>query len=261
MNKKSHTLTSRKLSKHPCTPIIEVKNVSFGYTGREVLSHVSFSVNQGEMVGLIGPNGGGKTTLIKLLLRLLPLTKGHITLFGKDIASFHNWNNISYIPQKATFFDQQFPATVLEIAMLGRVPKAGLCTPLTRNDREKTIEALQLMGMQAFANEKIGNLSGGQQQRVLIAKAIAGKPDILIMDEPTTGVDANAEKRFYELLRTINKTTGLTLLIISHDIYTLSKYVENIECLNRTLRSCPAQLFKTKRDIEHLEETLFSHVH
>lgn len=244
----------------PKPPVVAVQSVSFSYNSRKILNNVSFHVSPGDVVGLIGPNGGGKTTLVKLILKLIPLTSGTISLFGEDLATFSDWKRISYIPQKATAFDQQFPATVFEIASLGRAAK-GIGKPLTQIDFEKIMHALRLLGMEEYAHTKIGNLSGGQQQRVFIAKALAAEPDLLIMDEPTTGIDIGTEEKFYQLLTSINKKTNLTMIIISHDIHTLSRHVTKIECLNRTLRNCPISTFTNKRKLHKLEESLFSHEH
>ncbi|MCX6801984.1 MAG: ABC transporter ATP-binding protein [Candidatus Diapherotrites archaeon] len=212
--------------------ILELKHVSFSYGTVPAIDNVTFSVEKGDFVGMIGPNGSGKTTLVKLVLGLLKPENGTIKLFGKDINEFKDWNRIGYVPQKATGFDQNFPATVFEAASMGRFAKAGLAKQLSKADYTAIEKALEVVGMLKLRERRIGELSGGQQQRVFIARAFAAEPELLILDEPTVGVDAEAQHEFYSLLKQLNEKFGLTLILISHDIGMVSKKVNKLACVN-----------------------------
>lgn len=205
-------------------PIIQIKNLSFSYR-EKVLENINLEVNKQDFLGLIGPNGSGKTTLIRLILGLNKTKKGNIKLFGEDINKFKNWEKIGYVPQKATNIDQTFPATVKEIISTGTTKKITT---------KKIQKALRIVNMQDYTNRKIGQLSGGQQQRVFIARALINEPKILILDEPTTGIDQKNKDTFYELLHKLNKK-GITIILISHDTGTITKYVNKVACLNKTL--------------------------
>src|SRR5258708_37475911 len=185
--------------------IIEVSDVSFSYGHQEVLDHISLDVHLGDYLGIIGPNGGGKTTLLKIILGLLPNYSGSVKLFGTDIRHFKDWSKIGYVPQKATNFDVNFPATVEEIVAMGRYGRLGLFRFPSKEDAKIVALAIENVGMSAFKHSLIGNLSGGQQQRVFIARALASDPEIIILDEPTVGVDSNTQREFYALLHTLNQ--------------------------------------------------------
>lgn len=212
--------------------LLELKNVSFAYEDKLAIDGATFSVKRGDFVGMIGPNGSGKTTLVKLILGLLKPSSGSIKLFGKDISDFNDWRHVGYVPQKATNFDQNFPATVFEVASMGRFAKAGLTKRLSKTDYGAVEKALELVGMLPLRGRRIGELSGGQQQRVFIARALAAEPELLILDEPTVGVDAEAQHAFYSLLKRLNKELGLALVLVSHDIGLVSKNVNKLACVN-----------------------------
>lgn len=217
--------------------IIEVNDVSFTYPGEkcQALCNVSLNIHQGDYLGIIGPNGGGKTTFLKLILGLLKPDQGSIKIFGSNISDFGNWEKIGYVPQKAVDFDINFPATVAEIVMMGRYAHLGLFKWPGREDRRLTKEALEHVDMQDYKNKLIGNLSGGQQQRVLIARALAGEPEIIFLDEPTAGVDPEAQGKFYTLLRKLNKDLGITLVVISHDVDVVAHEVTEMAFINSNL--------------------------
>jgi zinc transport system ATP-binding protein len=212
--------------------IVELRNLSFDYGGQHVIDNATFSVTRGDFVGMIGPNGGGKTTLIKIILGLLKPDRGTVKLFGEDISKFNEWQHVGYVPQKATSFDQNFPATVFEVASMGRFPKAGLTKQLSDKDYEAVEKALDLVGMLKLRNRRIGDLSGGQQQRVFMARALATEPELLILDEPTVGVDAEAQHNFYSLLRKLNKKLGMTLILASHDVGMVTRDINKLACVN-----------------------------
>lgn len=216
--------------------IIEVRDVSFSYDGKqEVLSHVSLGIHRGDYIGLVGPNGAGKTTLLRAMLGLVVPKSGTVSLFGQDQREFKEWYRIGYVPQKATSFDANFPATAREVVLMGRYGKRGLFHRTTNEDKRIADKALAQVDMLPFAHRLIGDLSGGQQQRVFIARALASRPEVIFMDEPTTGIDHDAEDEFYDLLRKLNRDLGLTLILVSHDITRVTKEAMHITCINRTL--------------------------
>lgn len=216
--------------------IIEIQAVSFGYTGNEfALKDINLNVHAGDYLGVIGPNGGGKTTLLKIMLGLLSPTKGEVKLFGAPIEKFNQWTRIGYVPQKAVQFDAAFPATVEEIAAMGRVARRGILRRLTKIDQEKITNALAQVDLASERERLIGDLSGGQQQRVFIARALAGDPEIIFLDEPTAGVDVKAQEQFYALLKKLNQTLGLTLILVSHDIDVVANEATELACINQEL--------------------------
>ncbi|MEO6508872.1 MAG: metal ABC transporter ATP-binding protein [Patescibacteria group bacterium] len=215
--------------------IIELNNISFAYNGENVLEHVNLNVHKGDYLGIIGPNGGGKTTLLKIMLGLLKPTDGTVHLFGKDICCFKDWSKIGYVPQKVATFDANFPATVYEVVSMGRYGKKGLFHSL--NDKDKAIidEALKQVEMYEYKDRIIGDLSGGQQQRVFIARALATQPQVIFLDEPTVGVDVITQESFYKLLKKLNYELELTLILVSHDIDVVAHEATELACVNKTL--------------------------
>ncbi|MBM7553701.1 metal ABC transporter ATP-binding protein [Thalassobacillus pellis] len=215
--------------------ILEMSDVSFKYDKETVVQNVSLSIKEGEFLGLVGPNGSGKSTLIKLMLGLLKPTAGKISLFDQPIRSFKQWEDIGFVSQKANSFNSGFPATVLEVVKMGRVSKTGMFRFFTRRDKEQSIEALKTVEMEDYLHHNIGELSGGQQQRVFIARALVSEPKFLILDEPTVGVDARHVADFYDLLEKLNKEKGITLLMVSHDIGTITEHASHVVCMNKTI--------------------------
>lgn len=214
--------------------IIELKNVSFSYSNEDVVRNVSLVIHQGDYVGLVGPNGGGKTTLLKLMLNLLSAESGSISLFKTSLSVFKDWSKIGYVPQK-TYLEINFPVTVLEMVAMGRYGKRGLFHFPTNEDKEKTIQALQQVDMLEYKNRQINDLSGGQKQRVLIAWALASEPEIIFLDEPTVGVDIKTQKQFYTLLRKLNQELSLTLILVTHELDIVSHEANKLGYINRTL--------------------------
>lgn len=217
------------------TPVLEVEDVCVRYGESQVLDHVSVRVGQGELVGIVGPNGGGKSTLLKAALGLVPTTCGESRLFGTPVARFRDYQRIGYVPQHAVHVDARFPATAFEIAMLGRVGRRGLLRRLTEADRVATRHAMAEVGIAHLAERRIGTLSGGERQRVFLAKALAGEPDVLILDEPTTGVDPKAREGFYKLLDHLNHDHRLTIVLVSHDTQALALVAHRLVAVNRVV--------------------------
>ena len=180
---------------------INLKDISFKYENSLVLENVSFSLQKGEFLGLIGPNGSGKSTLIKIILGMLKPTKGEIQLFDSPISNFNEWPKIGYVSQKANTFNGGFPATVFEVVSTGLFGKMGLFKWMGKQEKEMVKHAINIVGLSGYEKQNIGKLSGGQQQRVFIARALVSEPELLILDEPTVGVDENSEMQFCQLLR------------------------------------------------------------
>ncbi len=197
--------------------ILEVKDLSFSYPDKSILHRISFSINRGDFLCVVGTNGTGKSTLLKLILNRLRPTEGSIRLFGTDSSQFRSFSKIAYVSQKATSFNKDFPATVEEIVSLGLYSQKGLFKRYNAEDKEKVYNALDRVGMAGYARNKIGNLSGGQQQRVFIAKALAASPDIIFLDEPTVGIDIKAVDSICCLLGELN-AGGITIVMVTHDI-------------------------------------------
>ncbi|AXH98994.1 metal ABC transporter ATP-binding protein [Sporosarcina sp. PTS2304] len=215
--------------------IIKLEHISHNYHHSVALSDVSLEVKSGEFWALIGPNGSGKSTLLKIILGLLKPTKGTIQLFGGPIDSFKQQQRIGYVSQKSNAFSTKFPATVLEVVKSGLASRKGLFKRYTKEDEQKAIDALHVVKMADFKHESIGNLSGGQQQRVFIARALVGQPDLLIMDEPTVGIDRQNVESFYTMLSELNREYGIAILLVTHEIDVVTQLATHIACLNRTI--------------------------
>ncbi|MCJ7593727.1 MAG: ABC transporter ATP-binding protein [Desulfobacterales bacterium] len=210
------------------TYAIEFKNVWFSYDKTEVLKDISFSLKQGEFLGIIGPNGGGKTTLLKLMLGLLKPDRGQIRILGEEPNDASH--RVGYVPQD-TDFSRSFPISVIEVALMGRLSRARIGRRYSKDDREKTRKVLETVGMWEYRHRPIGKLSGGQRQRVFIARALATDPEILFLDEPTASVDAEFQTDLYDFLRELNET--VTIVVITHDIGVVSSHMKSIACVNR----------------------------
>jgi zinc transport system ATP-binding protein len=215
-------------------PVSEVKDVSFTFRSRQVLENVSLKVEAGDFLLLIGPNGSGKTTLLKLLLGLLTPWQGQVSLFGRELGAFREWHRVGYVSQKATGFDARFPATVMEVVLAGRIARRGLGRRLGPEDRDAAMTALKVVDMEDRKDALIGTLSGGQQQRVFIARALAGQPELLVLDEPSAGLDSLAMDTFYAMLGSLNRD-GITVVTVSHDIGAVPPEVNRVACVNRRL--------------------------
>jgi zinc transport system ATP-binding protein len=218
------------------TPVIELCGVTFDHGPVRAIEDVSLTIASGDFLGIIGPNGSGKTTLLRVMLGLLPPTRGTVRLFGCPLPDFRDWRRIGYVPQQTTL-DPGLPLTVEEVVATGLVT-SGWFSRLGAPARARLGEVLDLVGMRTHATARVGRLSAGQQQRVLIARALASEPDLLILDEPTGGVDAEAQTGFYALLRHLNHERGTTVVLVSHDVGVIAHEVTSLACLNRRLLVC-----------------------
>ena len=216
-------------------PLIQASHLSFQYAHEQVLTDVSFSIYPGEFVGIIGPNGSGKTTLLKLMLGLLPAPPDTLKVFGAPMRAGSHADKLSYIPQKVTQMETRFPITVREVVELGMIARHHLGQPFSGADHQAVEKALAAVDLSAHQGRQLAELSGGQQQRVFIAKALASQPQLLILDEPTVGIDPSAQAVFYTLLANLHRKQKLTIVLVSHDIDVVAKEVSTVLCLNRTL--------------------------
>jgi len=209
--------------------IVRFEEVSFSFHETPAVKNVSLVIEDGDFVSVIGPNGGGKTTLAKLMLGLLKPDKGKIKVFGKNPAVSRE--RVGYVPQ-FSLFDPQFPATVMDVALMGRL-KRGIVF-YGKADKAAAFNALDEVGLQGLERRSFSELSGGQRQRLLIARAIAGDPDLLLLDEPTSSVDTAVEKKIGELLQTLHNR--MTIIMITHDLGFVSQCVDKLVCVNTEVR-------------------------
>jgi manganese/zinc/iron transport system ATP- binding protein len=212
-------------------PIIEVHDLTVSYHRKPVLWGIDLTLPQGALVGVMGPNGAGKSTLIKAIMGLLPLQSGFVKLFGSPLSEVRT--RISYVPQRESV-DWDFPVSVFDVVLMGRYGKMGLFSRPRASDKEITLEALRKVGMENFKDRQISQLSGGQQQRVFLARALAQKADLYLMDEPFTGVDAATENAIVELLKEM-KQQGKTVIVVHHDLQTAKEYFDWVVFLNMHL--------------------------
>lgn len=208
--------------------IISIENVSFGYNKDNILNDIILSIDEGDFVGIVGCNGSGKSTLLKLLIGQLTPSKGKVNFFNEEISKSNNLDKIGYVSQISMSTGANFPATVEEIVMANLYSKIGFMKFPQKEHKEKVKEALKIVNMEEYSKRLIGNLSGGQQQRVMIAKALVSEPKVLILDEPTTGIDAASEEQLYNLLEKLNKDSKITIVIVSHDFEKMSKYTNKL---------------------------------
>jgi zinc transport system ATP-binding protein len=218
---------------------IDVKNVTILRDGERIIDDASFTVEKGGYVGMVGPNGGGKTSIINGILGLVPTETGEIRLFDVPLREFKEWHRVGYVAQDATDFDPNFPMSVRELVALGRVRRQTMGRPLTSQDWEAVDRALDLMDITDIQHRRVGHLSGGQKQRVFVAKSIVHRPDLLILDEPVTGVDLGTQEEFYGLLYRVNRERGTSILMISHDLATVFCQMSDVVCVNRQVHTAP----------------------
>jgi zinc transport system ATP-binding protein len=218
--------------------VFEVAHLNYRAGMQTILKDISLKVLQGEYCAVIGPNGGGKTTLIRLLLGLEKPASGSIRLFGEPQKQFRRWEQIGYVPQQVAQTDRLFPGTVEEIVGMGRVSRLGWDKRWRKEDYEIIERAMNRMEVANLRKKLIGELSGGQRQRVMIARALVSEPKVLILDEPNTGVDQRSQQRFYSLLRQLNRDERLTILFVTHDVGVIADDIARLFTVNTTLTTC-----------------------
>jgi zinc transport system ATP-binding protein len=213
---------------------ININSLTVKLNSREILNNITFSLEEGRFLGIVGPNGGGKTTLLRTIIGLIIPVSGEIRIFGQlPEAVLKTGSVFGYLPQilKAA---PDFPIRVIDVVMMGRYGRIGAMRWPKKEDRQKALEYLSVMGIEELKYVPFGNLSGGQQQRASIARALAGEPRILLLDEPHTGIDVIGQEDFYHLLKGLQKKFGITIVMASHDIGTIPAYVDEIACLSHT---------------------------
>jgi zinc transport system ATP-binding protein len=240
-------------------PVLEVSGLNVSRDNSLVIEDAQFTIHKGDYVGIVGPNGGGKTTLLLALLNSMPKTKGSIRLFGQNIESFSNWEKVAYVPQHAVNFDSQFPLTIKELVSLGRVNRKNLGRPLKSADWQKVQEVLDFMGLSEIKDRRIGQLSGGQKQRVFVAKALVRNPEIILLDEPIVGVDTKTQEKFYKKLSELNVKKSITILLVTHDLTAVFCRMSKVMCVNRLVNV--AEITKDLKPEEILRETYGEHFH
>lgn len=216
-------------------PIFELERVTVQYRELVVLEDVTLRVMAGDFLAIIGPNGSGKTTLLRTALGLTLPQSGTVRLFGKTPSELtgRDWGRVGYVPQ-ASQIDPRFPIRVLDVVMMGRFGQVGLFRRPRARDREAARLALDRVGMAELSGRQIGRLSGGQRQRVLVARALATEPELMILDEPTTGVDVGTTEGLFELLEGFHRE-GMTVVVVSHDVGVVAQRVDQVACMNRRL--------------------------
>lgn len=211
-------------------PVIHLEHVTFSYNHTPVLEDVNLDVAEGDFIAVVGPNAGGKTTLLKIILGLLKPDHGKVRVFG--VTPVRARPRIGYMAQQ-TSFDFLFPVSVLDVALMGRLGHSGRFAFYSRKDREAAMEALERVEMTSWKNRPFSQLSGGQRQRVLLARALASDPELMILDEPTANVDAAIETELFEILDALNR--HMTIMVVTHDLGFVSCYVRSVACVNRRL--------------------------
>jgi zinc transport system ATP-binding protein len=210
--------------------IIEIRDVCFAFNGQPVLNDINLRVKKGAFLAMIGPNGGGKTTLLRLMLGLLSPHKGSVRVFGKPPRDVSH--RIGYVPQDV-HINQRFPISALDVVLMGKLKPGRGWSRHTRKDRIAAQDALEKMELGAYSHRRIGELSGGQIQRVFVARALITESELLFLDEPTASIDTKGQREFYQLLKRLNES--ITIIIVSHDLMVLSAYVKSVACVNQHL--------------------------
>jgi zinc transport system ATP-binding protein len=212
------------------TTIVDIKNLSFAYNSQAVLEDVDLTIRQGDFIAIIGPNGGGKTTLLKLMLGLLKPRSGEIRVMGRPATKISG--QIGYVPQDVNI-NRHFPIRALDVVLTGKLAPGKRWVRHSVRDRREAGDSLEKLEMAAYASRKMSELSGGQRQRVFIARALVARPRLLLLDEPTANIDSKGQSDFYRLLKKLNNE--ITILAVSHDLLAVSTYVKSVACVNRRL--------------------------
>jgi len=215
------------------TPAMSVVDLRCRYGSSEALRDISFEVHVGDYLGIVGPNGSGKSTLIRAVLGLVPVEQGSIELFGTNLPAFRTWRRIGYLPQRLKYADPHFPGTVDEIVRLGLLAGKKFPKMSSRADDEAVARTMEFMGISGIRRQPVGELSGGQQQRVLLARALVGGPDLLILDEPATALDPETRGNFYSLLSDLNRKQHTTIILVTHDTWSIGQYATRFLYLDK----------------------------
>jgi len=244
-------------------PIVQVENLNYTVDKIEILKNISFSINRGDYLAIVGPNGGGKSTLVNTILGINKTFRGKISLFNKEISSFKDWKKIGFVPQRVIEVDSKFPITVLETIKLGRMQHFKKFWKNHTRDYEIIDEVMKSLSILDLKNRLIGELSGGQKQRVMIARALVSEPELLFLDEPNTGVDMETQREFYSILKKLNKENGLTIIFITHDIGVIEDSINSLMSINREILKSdkPRTIFNCQvmREVYGINSHLHNH--
>ena len=236
-------------------PVINVRNLWFSFGGQPVLKDVTFEVYEGEFLALIGPNGGGKTTLLKLLLGLLSADRGNIRIFGQSPRKVAH--RIGYVPQDI-HINQNFPISVMDVVLMGRLISSRARRRHSKDDKLSAENAMEELGIWKYRDRQIGDLSGGERQRVFIARALVTDPEMLMLDEPTASVDTKGQGEIFEHLKQVNKK--VTVVLVSHDLMMISSYIKSVACVNQFVHYHPeAEITAEMVEMCHCNVDLIAH--
>ncbi len=228
----AHTETHTNAGTAPAAAaeVVRLSDVSVDYDGAPALEAVNLTVQRNDFLGIIGPNGGGKSTLLKAMLGLVPPTRGEVRLWGEPPQ--RSASRVGYVPQHS-FFDRDFPIAAWDVVLMGRLSRPHVLHRYTADDRQRAVQALDTVGIPQLKNRPIGEMSGGQQQRVFIARALVRDPELLLLDEPLANVDTTTQDDIYRLLADLR--SRMTIVMVSHNLSAISTYVDKVACLNRRL--------------------------
>jgi zinc transport system ATP-binding protein len=231
-------------------PVLEFRHVWFSYDGTPAIEDVSFALENGEFAAILGPNGGGKTTMLRLALGLAQPSRGSVALFGEPTEKFHSWGLVGYVPQAAEGVQTRFPATAEEVVAQGLYRGFDPIAVWRSSGRAAVIRAMETVDIADLRGRRITSLSVGQQQRILIARAL--EPELLVLDEPLAGIDAAGQERFHTLLRRLNSEMGMSILLVSHDIGAVMREATTVACINRTMVFHGPTLNLTQKELAEL---------
>ena len=232
------------------TPVFELRNLDYYFDNKHVLENINIKINKGEFLAIVGPNGAGKSTLLKVILGLLPIQKGEIIVEGKPFKGNKSSLKISYVSQKASAFNAGFPASVKEVVLSGLTKTKKIFQRFNKSDFQKVKKVLERLNISHLINKNMAELSGGQQQRVLIARALISNPSVLVLDEPTNGIDAKHVSEFYDTLDKLKKQ-GITIILVTHDIGVVADTATEVACLNKHLHfHGSTEAFKSLDEVE-----------
>jgi zinc transport system ATP-binding protein len=232
------------------SPAVCLSNITVLRGGREVLHNIDLCVDQGVFLGIIGPNGGGKTTLLNVILGAIQPVAGHVEVFGGNPCSRKLRHLIGYVPQSQSI-PEHFPATAYDVVLMGAYGVSGKFFPVKKEYRDHARHLLTQVRLENLTDRPIGKMSGGQQQRVFIARALVTRPRLLLLDEPLRGVDASGQSKFFDLLLELKNQYDLTVIMVSHDIHLITRFSERIACLNRTVHWHDRSEFMNPQVLSH----------
>jgi len=215
--------------------VVEFRKVTYNASGKIILDNISFSVSEGNFVGIVGQNGSGKTTLVRTMLGLLKQAEGEVKLFGEIPEQFRDWRKVGYIPQKVFAGDSKFPLTAFEAVSLGLLSGKKNPKTILAVDRDKVRATLHALDITSIGDKLVGNLSGGQQQRVMLARALVNDPELLVLDEPTAALDVAAGEAFMKLIRDLNEIRKVTVILVTHDIANIGKYADKMLYIDKKM--------------------------